>query len=103
MQFWATPAQAASMRGALAAAVIVALLGSSARADVLADAAERYRPYMIEEVNQALAGATLLRERAAAQDIDGAKQAWIAARVGWERAEVFTSGFVAELDEVIDA
>ena len=31
------------------------------------------------------------------------EQAWIDARVGWERSEVFTSGFVPELDEAIDA
>src|SRR5262249_6780406 len=34
---------------------------------------------------------------------DGARKAWIAARVGWERSEVFTSGFVPELDQKIDA
>src|SRR5262249_43478094 len=44
-----------------------------------------------------------LRERIAANDIDGAKRAWISARVGWERSEVFTGGFVPELDQQIDA
>ena len=33
----------------------------------------------------------------------GAKQAWIDARIGWERSEVFTGGFVPELDQKIDA
>jgi iron uptake system component EfeO len=37
-----------------------------------------------------------------AEDVDAAQSAWIAARVGWERAEVFTSGFT-ELDREIDA
>src|SRR5215831_17530584 len=43
------------------------------------------------------------RERLIDHDLDGARKAWIAARVGWERSEVFTSGFVPELDQKIDA
>jgi iron uptake system component EfeO len=51
----------------------------------LDDAAERYRPYMIEGIGiegigDALAGARALRERAAASELAGAKKAWILAR-----------------------
>jgi iron uptake system component EfeO len=90
-------------RAALLCATFAAVVVPAARAAALDAAAERYRPFMIEEIDQALAGARTLRERVAANDLAGAKTAWIAARVGWERAEVFTSGFVAELDEKIDA
>jgi iron uptake system component EfeO len=69
----------------------------------LDEAAERYRPYMIEGIGDALAGARALLERAAASDLAGAKKAWISARAGWERSEVFTAGFVPELDALIDA
>jgi iron uptake system component EfeO len=69
----------------------------------LDDAAERYRPYMIEGIGSALAGARDLRERVAARDLAGAKKAWLSARAGWERSEVFTAGFVPELDALIDA
>jgi len=44
-----------------------------------------------------------LRERAAANDLVGARKAWISARAGWERSEVFSAGFVPELDVQIDA
>lgn len=44
-----------------------------------------------------------LRDSASSGDIAAAKQAWIEARVGWERSEVFTSGFAPELDREIDA
>ena len=54
-------------------------------------------------IEQCYAGAQLMRERVVAQDLAGAQKAWIAARVGWERAEVFTSGFTSELDAAIDA
>jgi iron uptake system component EfeO len=75
----------------------------SANAAPLDEAAERYRPYVIEGIGEALAGARDLRGRIAAKDIVGARKAWISARAGWERSEVFTAGFVPELDQKIDA
>jgi len=88
---------------ALFASVVAAGFVQTAAAQALDDLAERYRPYMIQDIAQALDGAKLLKARLGASDLDGAKKEWIAARVGWERAEVFTSGFVADLDEEIDA
>jgi iron uptake system component EfeO len=76
---------------------------SPVQAEALADAAEQYRPIMVEQIGQSLAGARSLRERITAGDLEGAKTAWIEARTGWERAEVFTSGFVPDLDREIDA
>lgn len=87
---------------AFAGIFLVAAFGA-AHAEVLEGPTEAYRPLMIEEIGQALAGARTLHERITARDLGGAKKAWIAARVGWERAEVFTSGFVPDLDEEIDA
>jgi iron uptake system component EfeO len=75
----------------------------TAQAGALDDAAERYRPYAVEGIGSALAGARDLRERVAAKDLAGARKAWLSARAGWERSEVFTSGFVPELDAQIDA
>ena len=69
----------------------------------LDNAAERYRPELTAAVEQCLTGAKTLRERIAAKDLDGARKAWITSRVGWERSEVFTSGFTSELDATIDA
>jgi len=89
-----------------AACLALLVLGMGMRATIAApldDAAERYRPYMIEGIGQALAGARDLRERVVAKDLAGAKEAWISARAGWERSEVFTAGFVPELDAKIDA
>jgi iron uptake system component EfeO len=94
------------MNNASAAACVLSLMLASMPATNAAppdDAAERYRPYMIEGIGQALTGSRHLRERIAAKDLAGAKKAWIAARAGWERSEVFTAGFVPELDAQIDA
>ena len=74
-----------------------------AQAGPLDAAVERYRPYLVADIDRALAGARDMRERLAARDIVGARKAWIDARVGWERSEVFTSVFVPRLDAAIDA
>ncbi len=95
------------MTGKLRAKPVLALVALGvirvATAAPLDAGAEDYRPYMIEGIGQALSGARNLRERIAAGDIAGAKKAWISARAGWERSEVFTAGFVPELDSKIDA
>ncbi len=44
-----------------------------------------------------------MRASMVANDLPAAKQAWIDARIGWERSEVFTAPFVPELDRKIDA
>jgi iron uptake system component EfeO len=75
----------------------------AAQAARLDEAAERYRPYLIEDIGGAEAGARRLRDCLADGNLEGAKAAWVAARVGWERSEVFTSGFVPDLDKDIDA
>ena len=85
------------------AVVLVAAQPSPVWGEALAEAAEGYRPMMTEQIDQSLAGARLLRERIAVGDLEGAKTAWVDARIGWERAEVFTSGFVPDLDREIDA
>jgi len=81
-----------------------ALVGTEpARAAALDDGAEQYRSHLITDVDRTLASARTLATSAAAGDLAGAKRAWIEARVGWERSEVFTAGFVPELDRDIDA
>jgi iron uptake system component EfeO len=93
----------------LAFVLSVAALGAGllkaepGRAAPLDEGVEQYRSHLIADVDRTLAGAQALRANAAAGDLAGAKQAWIEARIGWERSEVFTTGFVPELDRDIDA
>jgi len=107
MSHIAVPPRLVRIGAASIAAFLAALLAAAgvapARAETLEAAAERYRPYMIENVDRSLAGARKLSDRIAAADVAGAKKAWIDARIGWERAEVFTSAFVPDLDREIDA
>jgi iron uptake system component EfeO len=86
------------------AALGAALVGTKpGRAATLDDGAEQYRSHLITDVDRTLTSARTLATSAAAGDVAGAKRAWIEARVGWERSEVFTTGFVPELDRDIDA
>jgi iron uptake system component EfeO len=66
-------------------------------------AIERYRARLIEDVDRSFASVQKLRASAGSGDLNAAKQAWIEARVGWERSEVFTGGFAPGLDRDIDA
>ena len=83
--------------------VLMAAAAPKAKATSLEDATERYRRFMISDIDQALAGARALRDRIDANDVAGAKKAWIEARVGWERSEGFTAGFIPDLDDAIDS
>jgi iron uptake system component EfeO len=86
------------------AASAVALIGMEpGRAATLDDGAEQYRSHLVADVDSTLASARTLATSAAAGDLARAKRAWIEARVGWERSEVFTAGFVPQLDRDIDA
>ena len=80
---------------AIAGAIFTTSYAPAAGAVSLDEVVERYRGYLIEDIDRTLAGTRALRGRMKAGDLEGAKRAWIEARVGWERSEVFTSGFGA--------
>jgi len=94
-----------SLASFLAAAVLGISLVTAplARAATFDEGVEQYRSHLIADVDRTLASAQTLRASAAAGDVAAAKQAWLDARVGWERSEVFTGGFVPKLDRAIDA
>src|SRR5262249_25026554 len=81
----------------------VAAAAASARADQFDAAVDRYRAVLIDDIGKSLAGARRLHDCVVASDAAGAKAAWLSARAGWERSEVFTAGFVPALDKDIDA
>src|SRR5499427_9801486 len=83
--------------------LLVAAAAASARADQFDAAVDRYRAVLIDDIGKSLAGARRLHDCVVASDAAGAKAAWLSARAGWERSEVFTAGFVPALDKDIDA
>jgi iron uptake system component EfeO len=89
-------------RTAFAGALLAIGLASPAQAGSLDEAAARFKPYIAERIAESLAGTQMLRERIGARDLAGAQQAWLAARGGWESAEIVTKELFPELDAAID-
>lgn len=90
------------------ASVLIAFTAAAfvAHADVagsLAAGAKNYKPYAVERIGIALAGAKELQAAAKAGDVKAAQAAWIKSRKGWEAAEPITGEFFGKLDETIDA
>jgi iron uptake system EfeUOB component EfeO/EfeM len=83
--------------------VFAATAAQAADSGSFEKAAEDYRHVLTIDMDRALAGARTLRDRLAGNDVAAAKTAWIDARVGWERSEVFTGSFIPKLDNAIDA
>lgn len=74
-----------------------------AHADALTDGAKNYKPYAVEHIGLALAGAKELQAAVKANDTKAGQAAWIKSRKGWEAVEPITGEFFSKLDEVIDA
>jgi iron uptake system EfeUOB component EfeO/EfeM len=94
---------AMSLRAAVAPFNPAAAATDSAPAASLDAAIARYRSQLVEDIDRSVADVQTLRASVASGDLAAAKRAWIEARVGWERSEVFTSGFAPDLDRDIDA
>jgi len=88
------------------AAMLMALtlgIAPAAAADPLAKGAADYKPFAVERIGNALAGAKAMQAAIKAGDAKAAQAAWIASRAGWETVEPITGEFFAALDEAIDA
>jgi iron uptake system EfeUOB component EfeO/EfeM len=95
--------RAAGLCVALLAMACVALAGRALAADALAKGAADYKPFVVEQIGKAIAGARALQAAAKAGDAKAAQQAWINSRKGWEAMEPVTAEYFGDLDKVIDA
>jgi iron uptake system component EfeO len=90
--------------GVLACALLaIALIAPRARAQSLTQGAANYKPFAVEHIGIALAGAKELQAAVKAGDVKAAQAAWIKSRKGWEAIEPITAEFFPKLDEAIDA
>ena len=87
----------------LAASLLSFAAPAGAAAPALQAAIEHFKPFVAAGIDQSLAGARTMRKHIAENDLAGAQQAWIAARGGWERAEVVSDEFFPDLDDAIDS
>jgi iron uptake system component EfeO len=81
----------------------IAFVGRAQAADALSEGAKNYKPFAVERIGMALAGAKELQTAVKANDAKAAQAAWIKSRKGWEAVEPITGEFFPKLDEAIDA
>jgi len=81
----------------------VLLAATRADAQLLAKGSADYKPFAVEHIGIALAGAKEMQTAVKAGDAKAAQAAWIKSRKGWEAIEPITGEFFPKLDEVIDA
>jgi iron uptake system component EfeO len=96
-------ARIAKACAALFAFSFIVFAAPHAQADALAVGAKNYKPYAVERIGIALAGAKELQAAVKAGDVKAAQAAWIKSRRGWEAIEPITGEFFGKLDEAIDA
>jgi iron uptake system component EfeO len=73
-----------------------------AHANSIDDAAEAYKQASQPDIDAIVTGAERLVEALKKGDIPAARQAWIEARVGYERSETFAEPLFPDLDAAID-
>ncbi len=88
-------ARAAMLCGALFAFAATSAATSAARADALSEGAAHYKPFAVEHIGKAIAGAKELQAAVKAGDVKKAQAAWIKSRKGWEAIEPITGEFSA--------
>jgi iron uptake system EfeUOB component EfeO/EfeM len=86
------------------ALIIAAALGCVTSAALAAQVDPgAFQPYAGGLIDRLAIGTERLAAEVDAGDLAGAKEAWIAARVGWERGETFLGEYFPEADEAIDS
>jgi iron uptake system EfeUOB component EfeO/EfeM len=89
-------------RGALIAVALAATAGT-AQAASMAEGIKSYKPFIVEHIGQAIAGAREMQAAVKAGNLEAAQKAWIASRKGWEAMEPVTGTYFGDLDKLIDA
>lgn len=89
-------------RSALIAAATVLFASGAAHAASMSEGAKTYKPFIVEQIGKAIAGATDMQAAVKAGDLSKAQAAWVASRRGWEAMEPVTGTYFDEFDKAID-
>ena len=87
---------------ACALLTIAVLAAPRADAQSLTKGAANYKPFVVEHIGKAIAGAKKLQAAVKAGDAKAAQAAWIESRKGWEAMEPVTGEYFGDIDEVVD-
>jgi iron uptake system EfeUOB component EfeO/EfeM len=82
---------------------LVAFTASAAQAVTMEAGIKSYKPFIVENIGVAIAGAKELQAAVKAGDVKAAQAAWIKSRKGWEVMEPVTGTYFGDIDKVVDA
>lgn len=87
----------------VAAALLAgAVTSTPATATTTRDGIKAYKPFIVEHIGQAIAGAKEMQAAVKAGDVKAAQAAWIKSRKRWEAMEPVTGTYFSEFDKVVD-
>jgi iron uptake system component EfeO len=90
-------------RASMWCAAAVVLLGSAGPTEADDPCGAAVRPYVATLLDRVVLGAEALAKRIEAKDLEGARRAWVEARVGWQRGRPVLSSHFPDASAEIDA
>ncbi|MFA6264225.1 MAG: EfeM/EfeO family lipoprotein [Pseudolabrys sp.] len=100
------PAHFTSMRSRITkigfAIALLAALPAGAQAASMKEGIKAYKPFIVERIGMAIAGAKDMQTAVKAGDVKAAQAAWIKSRRGWEAMEPVTGTYFDEFDKSVD-
>jgi iron uptake system component EfeO len=95
-----------ALRVAMSFGILLVLALAAARpvaAASMAEGAKQFKPFIVERIGKAVAGARKMQAAIKASDAKAAREAWIESRRAWEGMEPVTAEYFGDLDKLIDA
>lgn len=84
------------------AVILLAAAAIPAQAATMRDGIKAYKPFIVDHIGQAIAGAKEMQAAVKTGDVNAAEAAWIKSRKGWEAMEPVTGTYFSEFDKVVD-
>jgi iron uptake system EfeUOB component EfeO/EfeM len=85
------------------ALALVAFAAGATQAATMESGIKAYKPFIVERIGKAIAGAKELQAAVKAGDVKAAQAAWIKSRKGWEAMETVTGLYFGDIDKLVDA
>ena len=85
------------------ALALAAFTAGAAQAATMEAGIKSFKPFIVEHIGKAIAGAKELQTAVKAGDVKAAQAAWIKSRKGWEAMETVTGTYFGDIDKEVDA
>ena len=82
---------------------LAAFTAGAAQAATMEAGVKSFKPFIVEHIGKAIAGAKELQTAVKAGDVKASQAAWIKSRKGWEAMETVTGTYFGDIDKEVDA